>query len=205
VGRGRNRLGAGRFDWGERVADPEADPDARLMLAFRAGDRAAFETLFQRHTPPLVNFLARMVRDRGRAEELAQEVFIRIYNARERYEAKARFSTWMFGIAHNLALNDLDRAWRKRERPMDDGAETRHADPGAGPEEQVDARRTSERLETALRGLPERQRAALLLRTNEGLGYDEIAEALGVSMASVKSLIHRAREGLSQKLREVGR
>ena len=145
------------------------------------------------------------VRDPDEARDLAQEVFIRIYNARERYEVKARFSTWMFGIAHNLALNDLDRAWRRRERSMERGLEKRQADPGAGPEELVDARRTGERLEAALLELPERQRAALLLRTNEGLGYDQIAEALGVSVASVKSLIHRARGGLSEKLREVER
>ena len=69
------------------MASPEADADAKLMLAFQAGDRAAFESLFRRHTPALVSFLARMVKDRGRAEELAQEVFIRIYNARERYDA----------------------------------------------------------------------------------------------------------------------
>jgi RNA polymerase sigma-70 factor (ECF subfamily) len=170
------------------------------MLAFQAGDRAAFEALFRRHTPPLVSFLARMVKDRGRAEELAQEVFIRIYSARERYQAKARFSTWMFGIAHNLALNDLDRAYRKRERPLGDGAEIRSPDPSPGPDQQLDARRAGERLETALSGLPERQRAALLLRAQQGLAYDEIAEALGVSRSSVKSLIHRAREGLARQL-----
>lgn len=170
------------------------------MLAFQAGDRAAFETLFRRHTPPLVNFLARMVKDRGRAEELAQDVFIRIYNARERYEARARFSTWMFGIAHNLALNDLDRAYRKRERPLEDGLESRSADPAPGADEQLEARRTAALIEAALLQLPERQRAALLLRTQEGLAYDEIAEALGVSLASVKSLIHRARDGLSRLL-----
>lgn len=170
------------------------------MLAFRAGDRSAFEKLFRRHTPPLVNFLARMLEDRGRAEELAQEVFIRIYNARERYEAKAKFSTWMFGIAHNLALNELDRAYRKRERRFGDGAETRRPDPAPGPEQRLEARRTATRLEDALVALPDRQRAALLLRTQEGLPYDEIAEALGVSLASVKSLIHRAREGLSRLL-----
>ncbi len=107
------------------MASPEADADAKLMLAFQAGDRAAFESLFRRHTPALVNFLARMVKDRGRAEELAQEVFIRIYNARERYEARARFSTWMFGIARNLALNDLDRAYRRYERPVSEPPQRR--------------------------------------------------------------------------------
>ena len=184
------------------MASPEADADAKLMLAFQAGDRAAFESLFRRHTPALVSFLARMVKDRGRAEELAQEVFIRIYNARERYEARARFSTWMFGIAHNLALNDLDRAYRRHERPLEPGTGELGADPAPGPDQLLDARRAGERLENALGELPERQRAALLLRSNEGLAYDEIAEALGVSRSSVKSLIHRARERLSELLRE---
>ena len=187
------------------MPSPEADADAKLMLAFRAGDRSAFETLFRRHTPPLVNFLARMVKDRGRAEELAQDVFIRIYNARERYEAKARFSTWMFGIAHNLALNELGRAYRKRERRFEEGAEARSPDPAPGPQLLLEARRAAARLEAALAALPDRQRAALLLRTQQGLAYDEIAEALGVSLASVKSLIHRAREGLTRLLHEAAR
>src|SRR4029453_3924112 len=92
------------------------DDDARLMLAFRDGDRRAFETLFSRYTPRVLTFLTRMVRDRARAEELTQDVFVRVYNAAERYEASARFSTWIFGIAHNLALNDLARAHRRYEQ-----------------------------------------------------------------------------------------
>ena len=85
----------------------QPDEDARLMLAFQAGDRGAFEDLFARYTHPLIGFLSRMVPDRGRAEELAQEVFVRVYGAKERYEPRAKFSTWIFGIAHNLALNEL--------------------------------------------------------------------------------------------------
>src|SRR5262245_9398877 len=96
----------------------ETDEDAQLMLAFQAGDRRAFEALFGRYSARLVNFLARMVPSRARAEELAQDVFVRVYQARDRYQATARFSTYVFGIASNLALNDLDRAYRRRERPM---------------------------------------------------------------------------------------
>ena len=97
----------------------QPDEDAKLMLAFQAGDRRAFEDLFARYTNPLIGFLSRMVPDRGRAEELAQEVFVRVYGAKDRYEPRAKFSTWIFGIAHNLALNELDRAYRKREAPLE--------------------------------------------------------------------------------------
>ncbi len=170
------------------------------MLAFQAGDRGAFEALFRRYTAPLVTFLARMVPDRGRAEELAQEVFLRIYNARERYEPRARFSTWMFGIAHNLALNELALAYRKREQAL--GPEVAPvADPAAAADDQLDAKRAADRLQLALTRLPDRQRSALLLRAEQGLSYEEIGEAVGSSVSSVKSLLHRARESL---LREMG-
>jgi RNA polymerase sigma-70 factor (ECF subfamily) len=176
------------------------DADAALMLRFRQGDRGAFEQLFRKYTPPLVNFLARMVPERARAEELAQEVFVRVYQARERYEPRARFSTWLFGIAHNLAVNELARAYRKRERPLDEDRATRAADSGASPEEQLAAGRTLHALEAGLARLPERQRAALLLRTQEGMSYEEIAKVIGASTSGVKSLLHRARERLLELL-----
>lgn len=172
------------------------------MLRFQAGEREAFEQLFRRYTPPLVGFLARMVPDRGRAEELAQEAFVRVYNARERYEPTARFSTWLFGIAHNLALNELDRAYRSREWPLDAVHEV-YTDGATDAEAELDARRTAEHLERALAALPDRQRAALALRAEHGLAYEEIAEALDTTLGSVKSLIHRARERLIAELKEV--
>jgi RNA polymerase sigma-70 factor (ECF subfamily) len=177
------------------------DEGARLMLRFKDGDRGAFESLFQRYTPPLMNFLARMVGDRDRAEELAQEVFVRIYRARERYEAKARFSTWMFGIASNLALNELARAHRQRERPLQEADLAGLANPGPDLDDQVDARKLAQDLHRAMAQLPDRQRAALLLRAEQGLGYDEIGRALNASVASVKSLLHRARESLLTQLK----
>jgi RNA polymerase sigma-70 factor (ECF subfamily) len=172
------------------------DDDARLMLAFRGGDRRAFETLFARFTPRVLSFLTRMVRDRARAEELTQDVFVRIYQAAERYEPSARFSTWIFGIAHNVALNELARAHHKRELRMPEDGPLDALDPAPGADEALAAARTHAELERALGTLPERQRAALLLRSEQGLGYEEIATTLGTSVASVKSLIHRAREAL---------
>src|SRR5262249_1421399 len=178
------------------------DEDARLMLAFQQGDRRAFETLFARYTPRVLTFLTRMVRDRARAEELTQDVFIRIYNAADRYEAKAKFSTYLFGIAHNLALNELARAHRKHEQARSDRAELGAVDPAPSPIEKLAAEGTRERLERALAALPERQRAAVLLRSEQGLDYEEIAGSLETTVASVKSLLHRARESLLAALAE---
>ncbi len=170
------------------------------MLRVREGDRAAFETLFRRYTPRLLGFLSRMVPERARAEELAQEVFVRVYQARGRYEPSARFSTWLFGIAHRLALNELALAYRARERPLDTAPELPHGEDEASLDDQLDARRRIELLREALVKLPERQRAALLLRSEQGLGYEEIGEVLGASVSSVKSLLHRARERLLAEL-----
>ncbi|HXZ86590.1 MAG TPA: sigma-70 family RNA polymerase sigma factor [Myxococcota bacterium] len=178
------------------MASRTQDEDARLMLAFQGGDRRAFEALFARYTPRVLTFLTRMVRDRARAEELTQDVFVRIYNAADRYEARARFSTYVFGIAHNLALNELARAHRKHEQARPDLSALGAIDPAPGAEEQLDAERTRGRLERAIAELPERQRAAVLLRSEQGLDYEEIATALETSISSVKSLLHRARETL---------
>jgi RNA polymerase sigma-70 factor (ECF subfamily) len=180
------------------------DDDARLMLAFRDGDRRAFDALFARYTPRVLTFLTRLVRDRARAEELTQDVFVRIYNAADRYEPKARFSTWIFGIAHNLGLNELARAHRRYERGDTPLEELGASDPAPGADEQVEADELRVRLERALAKLPDRQRAALLLRSEQGLAYEEIAGALDASVSSVKSLIHRARETLIAELGEEG-
>src|SRR5512139_734760 len=123
------------------------DDDARLMLAFRGGDRRAFETLFARFTPRVLSFLTRMVRDRARAEELTQDVFVRIYQAAERYEPSARFSTWIFGIAHNLALNELARAHHKRELRMPEDGPLDALDPAPTADESLAAARTHAQLE----------------------------------------------------------
>lgn len=176
------------------------DDDARLMLAFRDGDRRAFEALFSRYTPRILTFLTRLVRDRARAEELTQDVFVRIYNAADRYQATARFSTWIFGIAHNLALNELSRAHRRHEKPATELDLANQVDPAPGADDRLEAERKRQQIEQALAKLPERQRAALLLRSEQGLDYSEIAKALETTVSSVKSLIHRAREALLAEL-----
>ncbi|MEM7411245.1 MAG: sigma-70 family RNA polymerase sigma factor [Myxococcota bacterium] len=181
------------------------DEDVQLMLAFAAGDESAFETLFERWSRPLLRYLERLVTDAASAEELLQESFLRVYRARERYRPDARFSTWLYRIATNLAWNELRRPRRRDPHDSTDAPEA----PELGSalpavDEVVDARRLSESVDAALRKLPERQRSALWLASVEGLSYAEVAEALDTSEKAVKALVHRARTALAAKLPRVG-
>jgi len=173
------------------------DEDARLMLAFCAGDGAAFDALFRRWAAPLLRYLGRMLRDPAVAEELVQEVFLRVHRARERYEPQARFSSWLYRIATNLALNELRRPRRRETHASIDelGGPVLAADEPAL-EAVLDARDLCARVERELARLPERQRAALCLTAVEGLSYADVAAALEISEAAVKALVHRARAAL---------
>jgi RNA polymerase sigma-70 factor (ECF subfamily) len=189
---------------GEAEANVYArDEDVRLMLAFRAGEAAAFDELFRRWSGPLLRYLERMVRDLATAEELVQEAFLRVHRARDRYSPDARFSTWLYRIATNLALNELRRPRSKaahRSTDADDAPELAAESPSL--DDVVDARRRGAAVSEALGQLPERQRAALCLSAVEGLSYAEVAEALDVTEKAVKSLVHRARSSLADRLAE---
>jgi RNA polymerase sigma-70 factor (ECF subfamily) len=179
------------------------DEDVRLMLAFRAGEAAAFDALFRRWSGPLLRYLERMVRDLATAEDLVQEVFLRVHRARDRYAAEARFSTWLYRIATNLALNELRRPRRRAaHRSTEDEAAVPLASADPATDNVVDARLMVEAAQRELGKLPEKQRAALCLTAVEGLSYAEVAEALGVTDKAVKSLVHRARSTLAERLRE---
>ena len=180
------------------------DDDVRLMQALRAGDGSAFDALFARWSRPLLRYLERIVRDGGCAEDLVQEVFLRVYRARDRYEPDARFSTWLFTIATRLAWNELRRPRHRSPHDPVDGDDERGplalaADQPAA-DAVADARRTGARVERALERLPERQRAALWLAAVEGLSYAEVAALLDTTENSVKALVHRARTGLAEQL-----
>jgi len=187
-----------------------SDPDARLMLAFREGDAAALSELYRRWAGPLLRFLTRMVREQGLAEELMQETFIRVHGARDRYVADARFSTWLFRIGRNLALNELDRSRNKSLHVSTDATETDESTrpklslvSGEAPvDEVVESRRRAKRVEAELAELPERQRTALWLAAVEGYAYAEIAEVLETTPKSVKALVHRARANLADRMTE---
>ncbi|MGA8075093.1 MAG: sigma-70 family RNA polymerase sigma factor [Candidatus Acidiferrales bacterium] len=183
-----------------------ARSDVQLMLEAKAGNDASFEHLLQRYRTPLVNFLYRMVRDAATAEDLAQEVFLRVYRARHGYEASAKFTTWLFRIATNLALNRIrDSRYRQMEISLDVKAED------DSPVMELPARELRvdqmliERDRTvlirrAVEALPEKQRIAVLLHKYEEMDYCEIAKVLECSEAALKSLLFRAYETLRVQL-----
>lgn len=177
------------------------------MQAFRDGDDSAFDALFQRWAGPLLRYLERMVSDSGTAEELVQEAFLRVHGARERYSPDARFSTWLYRIATNLALNELRRPRRKARHQStfdDEGApvDLRAEQPAV--DAVVDARRAGAVLEAELETLPERQRVALWLTAVEGFSYAEVALTLESTEKSVKALVHRARSTLAARMTSDG-
>ena len=174
------------------------------MLAFRAGDGGAFDALFRRWVGRVLRYVGRLVRDPAVAEELAQEVFLRVHRARERYRADAKFSTWLFTIATNVARNELRRPQqRARKRSLDQGdsgAPFELPAPGSGADAVAHARRVGATLEVELAALPDRQREALWLTAVEGFSYFEVASAIETSEPSVKALVHRARVTLVERM-----
>jgi RNA polymerase sigma-70 factor (ECF subfamily) len=203
VGDPGDPVAEGSAEFAEAAEPAQLEPDVRLMLAFRSGDAAAFDALFHRWSGPLLRYLERMLRDSGSAEELVQEVFLRVHGARERYAPEARFSTWLYRIATNLARNELRRPrHRSPHRSRDEEGGPILVSDQAHPETVVDARRRAARVERELDLLPEKQRAALCLTAVEGLTYAEVAEALEVSEQAVKALVHRGRSALALRLRD---
>src|SRR6266704_1500969 len=184
--------------------------DVQLMLDVKAGDQQSFELLLQRYRTPLVNFLYRMVRSREQAEDLAQEVFLRVYRAREDYEPSAKFTTWLFRIATNLALNSLrDHRYQKLEISMDapivadaegDERPFEVADKHPTVEQELVEEERKKMIRHAIEKLPEKQRAAVLLHKYQELDYAEIAKILSCSESALKSLLFRAYEVLRVEL-----
>ena len=172
------------------------DPDAALMLAFQQGDEGAFRTLYERYARPMFAFCHHLVRDAARAEELAQDVFVNLYRARDRYQPKARFRTFLDRVASNHCLNELRRPLPPSRRA--EGRDEAAWDPdtlpsgAAGPEELARGKALESAVRDLLARLPEKQRAALVLRRFEGLSYEEIAQVLDTTVSAVKSLVHRA-------------
>jgi RNA polymerase sigma-70 factor (ECF subfamily) len=172
------------------------DPDIELLRAIVGGDHLAFKRLVERYQSRLFNFLYRYLREREAAEDLTQEVFLKVYQAAPRFEPRAKVRTWIFAIAYNVAVNEL----RRRQRRGFFGllAHEERAMEVSKAEAQLELEET---MTEALGLLPRNQRAALLLRVRDELSYQEIAEILGVSRASVESLLFRGRERLRRLLR----
>ena len=185
--------------------------DEELLAAYQQGDPGAFEDLLRRHRAPLFTFLLRMLGDREKAEDLAQETFLRIVKGAQAWEHRARFQTWLFTIARNLCV---DRARRDRfrrtdsldaqgpddEPPLVDSVPGREIDPSRGAE----SARLRPVLTKALLSLPQEQREVFVLREQAGIPFREIAEILGVNENTAKSRMRYALEGLRKALMAAG-
>jgi RNA polymerase sigma-70 factor (ECF subfamily) len=179
--------------------------DAELMVQVREGDGASFSVLLERHRAPITHFLFRMVQNQAIAEELAQDVFLRVYRSRASYEPTARFATWLFRIATHLALNHIrDRRHEKcAERIDDDPREVlvRQLRDRELTVEQLMLRQARlEEVRRAIELLPAKQKAAVLMHKYEEMEYSQIAVVLGCSESAVKSLLFRAYETLRSRL-----
>ncbi len=163
-------------------------PDEQLMLAYRDGDAGAFETLYRRHRGALYRFVLRGVKNRATAEELYQEIWIRVIEARARYEPQARFTTWLYTIAHNRMVDH----WRKKEIAAIPLEENLSASAIANPERLAQGREALARLARAIDELPQVQREAFLLHEEGGLTISEIAAVTGAGEEAAKSRLRYA-------------
>lgn len=179
--------------------------DAQLMLRVREGDDVSFALLLERHRRPVIHFLYRMVQNQAVCEELAQEVFFRVYKAREKYEPTAKFTTWLFRIASHLALNWLrDRKSERAEDSLENmapgGGQFQVPDKTLNREQELLRGARMAEVRAAIQDLPNKQRAAVLMHKYEEMGYAQIARALNCSESAVKSLLFRAYETLRGRL-----
>ncbi len=185
------------------------DEDRKLMLELKAGNRGAFNRLVDKYSKPIINYIYRFTASREDAEDLTQDVFIKVYNAAASYTPSAKFTTWIYRIASNISIDYI----RKRKHEKNGSSLDEKIDTGEGAMEKqeedakiipsdkiAENRETQEEINTALQALPENQRAAIILKVYEDSTYAEIAQVLGVSVPSVESLIFRARTFLKKVL-----
>lgn len=187
------------------------DPDVRLMLLVKAGNASAFEQLVRQYQDRVLAFLRNLISNQQTAEDLTQDVFLRMYRARESYVPNAKFSTWVFTIAQNVARNAVRQLSRRHEqqvsglRPSDSGQNLTMEQlateaSGLQPARQLDRMEMSEIVKLALGTLSERQRTAVLLAKFENMSYQEIADTMGLTVPAIKSLLSRARNNLREAL-----
>jgi len=184
--------------------------DADIMLRVKAGDDSAFEYLVQKYRRPMVSFLYRLARNTAAAEDLAQEVFLRVYRSREKYEASAKFTTWLYRIATNLAVNHARDTRHERpentlsldEPDSDTGLTPDVADVAPTVEENIVRRERLAAIRQRVQALPERQKMAVVMHKYQQMDYRQIAEVLKLSESATKSLLFRAYETLRGQLKE---
>src|SRR5882757_1910036 len=203
----------------ENVPDAEAHhasgdfahmEDSEIMLQLRAGNMAGFDYLIAKYRKPIIHFMYRMIHNQAVAEELAQEVFLRVYRSRETYRAEARFSTWLYRIATNLAVNHARDTKHERaaqtiyldEPDLETGSMPDVADATPSAEADLLRRERFNAIRQHVMALPERQRTAVLMHKYEGMDYKQIGEVLKLSESATKSLLFRAYQTLRDKLKE---
>jgi RNA polymerase sigma-70 factor (ECF subfamily) len=192
-----------------RAMAANPDPDAALMLRVKRGDRRAFEELVDKYRQPVMNIIYRMIGDATEAEDLCQNVFVQVFKSADRYRVSTKFSTWLYTITRNLCLNEI----RRRSRHPADSLDATHPENDDQPLRQFEDTKNlpvpdtllreelEQKIQQALADLPDNQRIAILLCRQEDLSYEEIGKVLGCSLSATKSLIHRGRETLKQKLK----
>jgi RNA polymerase sigma-70 factor (ECF subfamily) len=190
----------------------DLDPasDAAVMLRVAAGDEAGFDYLVQKYHRAMIHFLFRMVRNQAIAEEMAQEVFLRVYRSRESYRAEAKFTTWLYRIATNLAVNHARDTKHERTAQTvyldapdpETGTTPDVADEGPSAEQSLLREERMAAIRTHVMALPERQRMAVLMHKYQGMDYRQIGEVLKLSESATKSLLFRAYQTLRDKLKD---
>jgi RNA polymerase sigma-70 factor (ECF subfamily) len=191
-------------DPGTQGKSEEDTEDVRLMRLVAGGDTSAFEEVIERHQALVAGTAARMLGSNSDVEDIAQQVFIRVWKSARRYVPRAKFTTWLLKITRNLVFNELRRAKRRAQVPL-------QSDPGAqeiplkdetnpAPDASLLENELQRAIEEAIMQLPESQRMALVLRRYEQLSYEQIAEVLDLSVPAVKSVLFRARTELRSRL-----
>ena len=187
--------------------DRENEIDVALMDRIARGDVRAFEELVERHQYPLVGTISKMLGGGGAvvdAEDIAQQVFLRIWKSSKRYKPTAKFTTWMFTIMRNLVFNETRRRGRRKEVSSDERSELYQLEESAGehlqPDHEALQAELQEAVDKAIAELPEKQRIAVVLRRYEIMPYEDIANVLGLSVSAVKSQLFRARQSLKENL-----
>jgi len=198
-----------RVNRSARLNSPSSeDPGAALMCRVRAGDSGAFALLVERYQTVVLNTVYKYVGNRATAEELTQDIFVRVYGARKTYERKAKFDTWLYRIVFNLCVNAAEYGQRRRTLSLDQESRTDGtasaivvSDPAAEtPLQQMEREELREQVRLAIARLPGQQRAALIMSRYQGLPHQEIAESLETTVEAIKSLLFRARENLRRQL-----
>jgi RNA polymerase sigma-70 factor, ECF subfamily len=190
-----------------RLADSDEASDVALMLRVRDGDLESFETLVTRHQHSVIGTAAKMLGGAADAEDIGQQVFVRVWKHAARYQPSAKFTTWLMTITRNLVFNELRRRRRSQQVSMDadEGDTIRHQfvdEQAVAPSEELLDSELHDAIDAAIASLPETQRLAIVLRRYEGMPYEEIAEVLKTSVPAVKSILFRARAELKARLKK---